>query len=185
MTFTETKTLSEALALTADDIEHLVANPIGDTTFYMGSWLKTRTTVDGEHKPCETCLAGIVMIQRFDGLQALKEKVRTIAATRRPDERYPVTAEIMPGDLAWKLTDPAPDEAIRKLGALEDARRGSYLNAIHKGWPRELSDENIAKVDEIPTPVFGSKSQFTASEMLEGVRDLRTTIIPRLRAAGC
>ncbi|MCY4507868.1 MAG: hypothetical protein OXG35_13045 [Acidobacteria bacterium] len=182
MTFTATKTLSDALALTADDVEHLLEHRIDEFSFYMGSWLRTGTTVDGARKLCETCLAGAVMVRRFDGVKTLTERLGRVAAGRR----YPVVVNVMPHDLEARKTDPITPETTRKLLALESARLGLYVHAVKSGWPgHPLTDEAISKLGRIPRALFGEKNHFSPSEAAEALQDLRTRIIPAVQDADC
>ena len=186
MTFQETETLSQALRLTADDIEHLLDNPVENLQFRMSGWLRGELTADGRPGLCTACLAGIVMIRRFDGLEMLTDRLRKMAdaqAKRRPGEPRMAT-EIVPMALAERRDRPVDDQTAMKVAALDYARVGDYVTAIRMGWPKPITDELSAELEKIPEPMLATRSHFSDGEMRAAVEDLRANIIPRLEAAG-
>ncbi len=178
MTFTQTTRLSQALRMAADDVESVAKAPSRNLTFDMRAWLRGTVQPDGTIAACTTCLAGAVMIERFDGMKLL--------GLRRDSDKTE-TNEITPAVVGRQLNEVANGATERKLAALDLARNGDYRNAIELGWAEHggAPDAAIKELSELPRPSLGETDFISRNEIRNAIAELRNEIIPKLEALGC
>ena len=177
MTFEDTPRLSDALAMATDDIESLLPNT--HVKFNMGLWLRGQRTQDQTVTHCTVCLAGSIVLKRYDGLKMLSDRLDQI-----PDHANP---DVGPTFVAERQGKTPNSLLALKLIAVDHARAGCYRTAVSTGWPaasQNMNDQTRKKLESIPRSVLGNHESSSKELVIEGITQLRQKIIPALRALG-
>ena len=177
MNFEDTPRLSDALFMAADDMESLVPNK--NVKFSMATWLRGHRGTNDRIDICTVCLAGAIMLNRYDGRRILAERLNDLPTKTDP--------EIGPSFVAKNMGQLSTSPLAGKLCALDLARVGDYAGAIGMGWPesrRELSDETLEKLKRISVSKLSVRKRVPREHVVDAISQFRETIIPELRALG-
>ena len=184
--FENTTKLSDALEIAVEDMSYLQKSENPPIHFDMAGWLHGHFTDDknpGEPTACSVCMAGAVLIRRFNGLKT----IRRLRELRRTTQIMVFDSDLVED---YKTDDrDAQHRVSQKLIALDSAREGGYRTAIRTGWPKlfqALSSSTLKKLDDIDASLFYDQcfSTFSRDMIQEGLVDLRDRIIPTLRQLG-